>query len=126
MLPLWLGFGAANLGRRAAAAFGFRHNGIVTPATARVSGESVTALRRRTRYDVAIVSPAYWGIVTLEVGTTLHDRLVPGRDCVSLLIETAPDGAVRLLRPLRWRVPCALVDAPLLMPSHSARKGATR
>lgn len=105
MLPLWLGFGAANLGRRAAEAFGFRHNGIVTSATARVPGESFTALRRRTRYDVAIVSPAYWGIVTLEVGTTLHDRLVRGRDRVSLLIETAPDGAVRLLQPLRGGCP---------------------
>ncbi|KQN91075.1 hypothetical protein ASE95_12560 [Sphingomonas sp. Leaf231] len=126
MLPLWLGFGAANLGHRAAEAFSFRHGGVVAPATARVSGKSITALRRRTSYDVAIVSPVDGRNVTLEVGATLHDRLEPGRDCVSLLIETAPDGAARLLRPLRWKVPCNPGGAPSPRESHAVRRGATR
>lgn len=107
MLPLWLIFGLASLGDRAFELFSFRGGGSLEQATVLVV-EKDRSLRRRGPdvYELGVASPIDDRVVDVRVDRATYDRAEPNRECATLLIERAPNGAARLVRPLRWKARC--------------------
>ena len=73
---------------------------VLTVEKSRVSG------RRKVTYEAVVISPVDETKVTVPVDMDTFDRIQPYRECVTMLIERAPDGAARIVRPLRWHVDC--------------------
>jgi len=114
MLPLWLGFGLAALGERAGEAMSFRNGAVQEEVTVTVLQKSTRTGRRSGRvfYDVELANPFDGSEVSLRTDEAAFRRIRPRRECATLLIERAADGAARLVRPLRWQVPCPHVEQP--------------
>lgn len=107
MLPLLLGFGLAALGERAQEAISFRRGGIKEETTVLVAEkEKRTSRSGRVFYEARVFNPLDARRVTLRIDQATFARIEPLQDCVTLLIERAPNGAARLLMPLRWKVRC--------------------
>ncbi len=107
MLPLLLSFGLVALGDRAHEAVSFRQGGLKEEKTVLVlEKEKRTSRSGRVFYEAGVVNPFTARRVTLRVDKETFARTEPLQDCVTLLIERAPNGAARLLMPLRWKVPC--------------------
>lgn len=106
-LPLWLCFGLTALGDQMVEALSFRHGSFLRKATVLVVGKETRTTRRgRTFYEASVVNPAGANMIKLRVDQEVHDLIEPNRECVTLLIETAPNNAARLVKPLRWKVRC--------------------
>ena len=111
MLPLWAGFGFAALGQWLYESHSFRDGASLAEETVMVVGKQRTQ-GRRTSYDVTVGNPVQDGVLDVPVAQSTFDRVEPNRECVTLLIERAPNGAARLIRRLRWKARCPWVDGP--------------
>jgi hypothetical protein len=105
MLPLWLSFGLVALGDRSQEALSFEAGGLVEEVTVLV-GEKSRSSGRRLIYDVDVISPDDERKVSVRIDEATFNRLKPHQECATVLIERAPNGAARLLRPLEWNVSC--------------------
>lgn len=107
MLPLLLGFDLVALGDRVQEAISFRRGGMEEEATVLVAEKDTRSSRSgRVFYEARVINPFDARPVTLRIDQATFARIEPLQDCVILLIERAPNGAVRLLMPLRWKVRC--------------------
>lgn len=108
MVPLWLAFGLVALGDRAQEAISFRHGTVQEEATVAVLEKSTREGRRSRRvfYEAELANPFDGSEVTVRMDEGTFRRIAPAGECATILIERAPDGAARLVRPLRWQVPC--------------------
>lgn len=107
MLPLLLCFGLPKLGGQLSEAASFRTGGMKEQLTVIVVGKSrVTRRGGQPFYEADLATPFNDHTVTLRVDEAVFDHIEPYRECVTLLIERAPNGAARLLMPLRWKVQC--------------------
>lgn len=107
MLPLLLCFGLPKLGGRLNEAISFRGGGVKEQLTVVVVGKNRGTRRKgQPFYEADLATPFTDRTVTLRVDEAVFDRIEPNRECVRLLIERAPNGAARLLMPLRWKVQC--------------------
>jgi hypothetical protein len=108
MLPIWLAFGLVALGNRAQEAISFRHGTVQEEATVAVLEKSTREGRRSRRvfYEAEVANPFDGSEVTVRMDEGTFRRIAPAGECATILIERAPDGAARLVRPLRWQVPC--------------------
>lgn len=116
MLPIWLAFGLVALGDRAQEAISFRHGTVQEEATVAVLEKSSREGRRSRRvfYEAELANPFDEGEVTVRIEEGTFRRIEPTHECATILVERAPDGAARLVRPLRWQVPCApTTDLPV-------------
>jgi hypothetical protein len=105
MLPLWLSFGLVVLGNRLQEALSFEAGGLVEEVTVLV-GEKSRSSGRRLIYDVDVISPDDERKVSVRIDQATFNRIKPYHECATVLIERAPNGAARLLRPLEWNVSC--------------------
>ena len=107
MLPLWLCFGLIALGNQTVEAISFRHGSSLQEATVLVVRKEASTTRRgRTFYDASVINPVGTNVIEFRVDKDVYDRIEPNRECVTLLIEKAPNNAARLVKPLRWKVRC--------------------
>lgn len=108
MVPIWLGFGLVALGNRVQEVISFRYGAAQESVAVAVLEKSTREGRRSRRvfYEAQLENPFQRGEVTVRMDRDTFHRIAPGRECATLLIERAPDGAARLVRPLRWQVPC--------------------
>lgn len=111
MLPIWLCFGLTGLGNQIVEVISFRHVNSLQKATVLVVGKETSTTRRgRTFYVASVINPVGENIIELRVGQDIFDYLEPNRECVTLLIEKAPNNAVRIVKPLRWKVRCSQAE----------------
>lgn len=107
MVPLMLGYGLVALGNRVQEQMSFQVRGSTEQRLVRVVERS----RSKSRLGPAVhrVGVAALGdrhAVHVRVNAATYGMLAPDRDCATVLVERAPDGAERLLRVERWKVPC--------------------
>jgi len=106
MLPLWLGFGLASLAERLQEWNSFRGGSVSEEMAVSITGKSKSS-GRRIVYTVSVASPVEEHDVSIRVDQAVFERVRPNHDCVTLLIERAPDGAARMIDPLNWNPrPC--------------------
>lgn len=111
MLPLWLGFGIPVSAERLREAFSFRNGGSLEEATVLLIGKERSTTRRGgDLFDATLVNPLDEESFDLRIDEITFKRIEPGRECVTLLLERASNGAVRLVRPVQWKVRCPWVD----------------
>jgi len=111
MLPIWLCFGLAGLGNQIVEAISFRHMNALQKATVLVVGKETSTTRQgRTFYDARVINPVGKNVTEFRVDQDIYDRIEPNYECVTLLIEKAPNNAVRLVKPLRWKVRCSQAE----------------
>ncbi|MDD1451800.1 hypothetical protein NHF48_013845 [Sphingomonas sp. H160509] len=107
MLPLLLGFDLVALGDRVQEAISFGRGGMEEETTVLVAEKDTRTSRSgRVFYEARVINPFDAHRVTLRIDEATFARIQPLQDCVTLLIERAPNGAARLLMPLRWKVRC--------------------
>ena len=104
LLPLFLGFGSASGGERLFELYSFQKD-VSAPhlAVARVRDKTLTRGRRgrADKYQAHLLSPFDDREVDLAIDRSLFERIQPLRDCLTLLVERAPNGAVRLIKIVR-------------------------
>jgi hypothetical protein len=105
MLPLWLGFGLAALGDRLQERYSFRSGGVSDTVLAKVSEKTVRTGRRAPFYTVTVIGADVQRALDVRVDAATFTQVKPDL-CATLLIERAPDGAARLVRPLSWNSRC--------------------
>ena len=105
MLPLWLGFGLPALSERLQERHSFRSGGVLEEMSARVSEKSKHNGRRKDVYKVRVIGTENKLAFDVRVDAAAFHQVQPNL-CATLLIERAPDGAARLVKPLRWNVRC--------------------
>ncbi len=106
MLPLWLSFGLVAFADRLQETISFRAGGLIEEVTVLVGEKSRTSGRRRVIYEVDVISPDDERKVAVRIDEATFNRIEPFRECATVLIERAPSGAARLVRPVEWSVPC--------------------
>jgi hypothetical protein len=107
ILPLFLGFGLPAVADRAHEALSFRAGSSMEAATAVVREKRIDRTKSgRVIYKVTLNVPTGGNDIDLEIDQTTFERIEPQRECVTIAVERASDGAARLLRPLRWKVRC--------------------
>ena len=107
VLPAVLCLDLALSGNRLVETLSFRRGGTVERATVLVVGKETDKSRSgRVSYVVSIANPVDQKTVQLHVRRTVHSRIEPNRDCVTLLTERASNGALRIVRPVEWRARC--------------------
>ena len=107
ILPLILAAGLKSFGDRVQEAISFRQGGQSAEISALVvSKETSTSRKGRIRYSIGIINPFGAEEIAVPVDEPTFTRAAPLKECVTLLIERAPNGVVRLLSPLRWNSRC--------------------
>lgn len=113
ILPLWLSVGLVTAADRLYEAISFRHGGTWREVTLLLlETDRSTSRRGGKSYRATFMSPAEERRVTIPIDEATFDRITPLRECLTILIERAPNGAVRLIRPVRWKVRCPWVGQP--------------
>ena len=107
MLPLWSGFGLPSFAARLQERHSFRNGGAVEEVTVPVGEKESSSGGRKASYSVSVISPVDQRAFDVRVDAATFEKVTPNVKCVTLLIERAPEGAVRLIRPMRWNVPCS-------------------
>ena len=101
MLPLCLALGFASGGERLFEMYSFQSD-VSAPhlAVLRVRDTSLTPGRRGRpdSYQAHLLSPFDDRKVDLIIDQSLFERLEPSRDCLTLLVERARNGAVRMVK----------------------------
>ncbi len=110
-VPLWLSFGLASLGERLQGYAAFSSRGVMEEATVLVVGKERSG-RRSTRYYANVVNPIDESRYDIRVDGATFDQIAASGECVTLLVERGRAGAVRLVRPLEWKVRCPWVRTP--------------
>lgn len=106
-LPLYLSFGLPVIGERTHEALSFRRGSLSEAVTMLVADKRRGTTRRgRVFHEVTLSSPGNDREVILPIAQTTFDRVKPQRECVTIAAQRAPNGAVRLLRPVYWKVRC--------------------
>lgn len=114
MLPLLLSFGLPAFRNRMYEEFSFRRGGAKEEVTAFLAEKSESTSRRgRTTYQAGVLNSFFDHKIELRIDKSTFDRIEPYRECVRLLIERAPNGAARLIRPLQWKAGCRSVGRPI-------------
>lgn len=106
-----LAFGSASLWERAYEAYSFRDGGMSSHATVLVGEKSISRGKRRTSYSIDVVNPVDDRMISVPTDPATFDRAQPLQECATLLVEQAPNGAQRLVRPVAWHVACPWVSA---------------
>ncbi|MEG8058511.1 hypothetical protein QP150_19265 [Sphingomonas sp. 22L2VL55-3] len=57
-----------------------------------------------------MINPVGKNVTEFRVDQDIYNRIEPNYECVTLLIEKAPNNAVRLVKPLRWKVRCSQAE----------------
>jgi len=108
MVPLFLGFGLPAVVDRARESLSFR-KGVSTEAATVLLTEKREVVTRSGRvfYEATLASLVDHSEVAVRIDHTTFERIEPQRECVTIAIERASNGAVRLLKALRWNASCS-------------------
>lgn len=105
MLPIWLGFGLTSLAARLQELNSFRAGTTTEEAMALIVEKEGSSGGRF--HSVTVMSLADQRTVRIRVDRATFEKVKPNVSCARLLLQRAPDGAVRLIKPLSWSVPCS-------------------
>ncbi len=105
-LPIALGFGLAGTTEWAQELASFRHGGQSEEISVLTKDKHRSSGRGKVRPSVEVQSPYNGQTVSISVDQGIFDVVQPNRGCVSVMIQTAPNGVVRVVRPLAWTAAC--------------------
>lgn len=111
MVPVWLGFGLASAAERTQEILSFRSGG-VTEEISVLAKEKRRSSRDGGSYDVDVMSPYDGRTISIPIDGAMFDTIEPNRGCVAIMIERAPNGATRVLKPVRWDEYCPWQEVP--------------
>jgi hypothetical protein len=106
MVPVWLGFGLASAAERTQEMLSFRDGGVKEEISVVAKEKSRRSSRGRVSYDVDVMSPYDGRTISIPIDGAMFDTIEPNRGCVAIMIERAPNGATRVLKPVRWDEYC--------------------